>query len=145
MDRLMRAAANGTDDPAVRAPRPRMPLSPFTPWSEATTLAARRAYGGQLVSDYAAIETVAAKMADDSQDLAGGWALLGLMDPALGPVAQQDRFNARLAAGRIKGRLASLQVTATNAIATAERLGISADEARSRLLTLPPGCGRISR
>lgn len=144
MDELMRAAANGTPDAISRGPRPRMPLSAFTPWSETTTITARRMYGDQLVSDYAALGTMAAKMAQDSHDLAGEWTLLGLIDPALGDVAREDRFNARLAAGRIKGRLASLNVTALNAVAAAERLGVSADSQRSRLLTLPMGCARVA-
>ena len=143
MDELMRAAANGEHYQAFRGVRPRMPLSVFTPWSEATSITARRVYGDQLVTDYAALATMAAKIGEDSYDLAGEWALLGLIDPALGPVAREDRLNARLAAGRIKGRLASLQVTAVNAVAAAERLGVSADPERRRLLTLPTGCRRI--
>ena len=144
MDQLMRAAATGTDNPDVHGPRPRMPLSDFTPWSEPTVIAARQVYGEGLVSDYGALQTMAAKMADDSHELAGDWALLGLVDPTLGPVAREDRLNARVAAGRIKGRLASLQVTAAHAVAAAERLAISADPRRARLLTLPAGCRRIA-
>ena len=140
MDELMRAAALGGDLPEP-LPRPRMPLSAFTPWSEATVIAARRAYGDDLVSDYSGLQVMAAKMAEDSHDLAGEWALLSLLDPRLGPVAREDRLNARVAAGRIKGRLASLRVTARNAIAAAERRSIPADPARKRLLTLPAGCG----
>lgn len=145
MAELMRAAANGIPDSPLRGTRPRIPLSIVTPWSEATALTARRVHGDQLVTDYAALGTMAAKMADDSYDLAGDWALLGLIDPSLGTVAREDRINVRLAAGRIMGRLASLQVTAVNAVAAAERLGVNADPARSRLLTLPVYCRRIER
>jgi len=144
MDELMRAAANNTPDSISRGPRPRMPLSAFTPWSETTTMTARRVYGDRLVSRYAALETMAAKMAQDSHELAGEWALLGLIDPALGAVGREDRFNARLAAGRIKGWLASLNVTAFHAVDAAERLGVKADPARSRILTLPDGCRRTA-
>jgi hypothetical protein len=87
---------------------------------------------------------MAAKMAEDSHELAGDWALLGLVDPTLGPVAREDRLNARVAAGRIKGRLASLQVTAAHVIPVAERLAVSTDPRRARLLTLPGGCRRIA-
>ncbi len=139
MDEVMRSAALGQGLP-TQLPRPRMPLSGLTPWSESTVLAARRAFGDDLVSDYSGLHIMAAKMAQDSHELAGEWALLSLLDPRLGPVAREDRLNARLAAGRIKGRLASLRVTARNAIAAAERRGIEADPGRSRLLTLPLGC-----
>lgn len=144
MDQLMRTAAAGTDDPAVHGPRPRMPLSDFTAWSETTIIAARQVYGEGLVSDYSGLRTMAEKMAEDSHELAGDWALLGLVDPALGPVAREDRLNARVAAGRIKGRLASLQITATHMVATAERLQIGTDPSRARLLTLPDECRRIT-
>ena len=145
MDELMRAAANGKPDAISREPRPRMPLSAFTAWSETTTMTTRRMFGDRFVARYAALETMAAKMAQDSHELAGEWALLGLIDPALGAVGREDRFNARLAAGRIKGRLASLNVTAVHAVDAAARLGVKADPARSRLLTLPAGCAGIAQ
>jgi len=139
MDVLMRAAATGEDLPG-EFPRPRMPLSSFTPWTEGTSIAARSAFGEGLVSDYAGLQVMAAKMAEDSHDLAGEWALLSLLDPRFGPVAREDRLNARVAAGRIKGRLASLRVTARNAVAAAERRKVATDPARRSLLTLPAGC-----
>lgn len=140
MDELMRAAAEGVDRPQLHGPRPRMPLSASTPWSEATMNAARQIYGDEEVSVYFALHTMAAKMAEDSHDLAGDWSLLGLADPRLGPVSREDRTNARLAAGRIKGRLASIGVTARHGVLSAERLAIATDPERKRLLTLPDGC-----
>ena len=102
--------------------------------------AARQIYGDEEVSVYVGLHTMAAKMAEDSHELAGDWDLLGLVDPRLGPVSREDRINARLAAGRIKGRLASLGVTARYGVLSAERLAIPADPQRKRLLTLPAGC-----
>lgn len=145
MDELMRAAAQGIDRPELHGPRPRMPLSALTPWSESTMNAAREIYGDEAVAVYFALHTEAEKMAEDSHELAGDWALLGLADPRLGPVSREDRINARLAAGRIKGRLASLGVTARYGVLSAERLAIPADPQRQRLLTLPAGCLRGAR
>lgn len=140
MDSFMRAASGGTADSISAEQRPRMPLSALTPWSEATTITARDIYGEAAVASYSGLATMASKMAQDSHELAGEWALLGLVNPALGTVSREDRLHARLAASRIKGRLASINVTARNAVEAARRLGIQADPQRSKLLTLPPGC-----
>ena len=142
MDSFMRAAAGGAADSIATEPRPRMPLSALTPWSEATTITARELYGERVVANYSGLATMAAKMAQDSHELAGEWALLGLTNPELGSVTREDRLHARLAASRIKGRLASINVTARNAVEAARRLGVQANPQRSRLLTLPAGCDR---
>jgi hypothetical protein len=140
MDEVMRAAAEGVDRSELHGPRPRIPLSALTPWSESTMNAARQTYGDEAVAVYFALHTMATKMADDSHELAGDRALLGLADPRFGPVSREDRMNTRIAAGRIKGRLASLGVTARYGVLSAERLAIPADPERKRLLTLPAGC-----
>lgn len=140
MDELMRAAAEGVDGAELHGPRPRMPLSALTPWSEATMNAARQTYGDEAVAVYFALHTMAIKMADDSHELAGDWALLSLADPRFGPVSREDRINTRLAAARIKGRLASIGVTARYGVLSTERLAIPADPERKRLLTLPADC-----
>ena len=145
MDELMRAAAGGVDRPELHGPRPRMPLSASTPWSEATMNAARQIYGDEEVSVYFALHIMAAKMAEDSHELAGDWALLGLADPRLGPVSREDRINARLAAARMRGRLASIGITARHGVLSAERLAIPTDPERRRLLTLPAGCSGGAR
>ena len=145
MDQLMRAAAEGVDRPELHGPRPRMPLSALTPWSEATMNAARQIYGDEEVAVYLALQTEAAKMAEDSHELAGDWALLGLADRRFGPVSREDRVNARLAAGRIKGRLESIGITARYGVLSAQRLAIPVDAERKRLLTLPAGCSEGAR
>ena len=145
LDQLMRAAARGTEDPIAHGPRPHMPFSALTPWSEATIVTVRRAHGETLLADYNGLRMAAERMADDSRELAAEWALLALVDPQFGSVAREDRMNARLAAGRMKGRLRSLQVTAAHAVSTAQRLGIGADPERKRLLALPAGCIEVER
>lgn len=145
MDALMRSvAASKTIDPALTA-RPRMPLTALTPWGEDTIGAARQVYGDSVVSAFFALQTMAAKMSRDSDDLAGEWALLSLVDPSLGPISSEDRINARVAAGRIKGRLESLEVSAENAERISDSLGIAADPVRRRVLTLPQGCSELRR
>ena len=140
IEELMRAAAEGVDRPELQLPRPRIPFSALTPWSEATMNAARQIYGNEEATVYFALQTMAGKMAEDSHELAGDWDLLGLADPRLGPVSREDRINTRLAAARIKGRLASIGVTARFGVLSAERLAIPASPGRKRLLTLPAGC-----
>ncbi len=143
MDALMRSVATSDIiDPALTV-RPRMPLTALTPWGEDTIGAVRQVYGDDVVSAFFALQTMAAKMSRDSDDLAGEWALLSLVNPSLGPVTSEDRMNARVAAGRIKGRLESLEVSAANTERLTERLGIAADPARGRLLTLPPECREL--
>ena len=107
--------------------------------------AARQIYGDEEVAVYLALQTEAAKMAEDSHELAGDWALLGLADRRFGPVSREDRVNARLAAGRIKGRLESIGITARYGVLSAQRLAIPVDAERKRLLTLPAGCSEGAR
>ena len=90
MDALMRMAAEGADRPELHGPRPPMPLSALTPWSEATMNSARQIYGDEEVTVYLALQTEARKMAEDSHELAGDWALLGLADRKFGPVSREE-------------------------------------------------------
>ena len=139
LDRIIRAAADGSAIPPGYFERPRMPFAPVSKWTEATTLAARRAHGDELVGDYSDISDMTQHMAAATRELSGDWSVLRLADPALGPPSAADRSNARLAAARIEARLDALVSTARYLVATADRRGIHRS---SRIIQLPAGCDR---
>lgn len=145
MERIMLAAASGSNHSAQDVARPHLPFSSITPWSETTAVTVRRVHGDSRLANYVALRTAASRMADVSRDLAAEWAVLDLLDPRFGPVAREDRLNARLAAAEIKGRIAALQVTAGFAVSAAERLGVAPDPDRARFLTLPAGCAQVQQ
>ena len=141
MDRIARFAATNTPIAAADFVRPRLPGLSISPLSGDAALVARQVYGDRLVYDYSLIARAAERMSNFTNGITTDWALLQLVDPALGPPSAQDRAEARAAAMRIKALLTALAVNSGNLLESLQRLRIPVAPAAYKF-ELPSDCGR---
>lgn len=103
--RIARNAADGRGMSVAQIGRPALPTPVATPWSDATILAARRAYGEDAYERYTELRTQGRLIAAYNSQFASDWAILSLLDPTFGNPSSMDRANVRLAAIRLRGQI----------------------------------------
>ena len=108
VNRIARVAATGgtLDAEQLRGPATWIPIT--TPWSESTTLVARRAHGNTLVDQYADLAVNASVVRAANDALIHNWRSFKLLDPSLGQPSPADRANVRLAAMQVRAALRTL-------------------------------------
>lgn len=101
------AATGGTlDAEQLRGPMLWIPIT--TPWSESTTLVARRVYGNKLVDQYADLALNASVVRAANDTIIRNSQSFKLLDPSLGQPSAADRANVRLAAVQVRAGIRQL-------------------------------------
>lgn len=103
--RIARIASEGGSMSIAEIGRPALPTPPATPWSDATVLAARRAFGETSYERYQELRAQVQLFASYNAQFAPDWAALGLLDSTFGTPSAVDRANVRLAAMRLRGQI----------------------------------------
>lgn len=117
------AAAGGTlDAEQLRGPVTWIPIT--TPWSESTTLVARREHGNQLVDQYADLALNASVVRAANDTITRNAPSFRLLDPSFGPSSVVDRANVRLAAMQVRAGIRTLMRNADTVKNLTNQMGI---------------------
>lgn len=134
MEEILRLAAREDPIPAGMLQRPSMMTASLVLPDEDSMLLLARRHGDSEAIQLRRAHRNLERLSDNIGDLTLAWEGLVLVNPAFGPTLQADREAARLAAARIKSRLAGVRINAGNVVDSARRMGIAANASDARLI-----------
>jgi hypothetical protein len=123
MQDVMRAVSNGSIDIAL-ADRPRFADFVVSDIDYGAELGMRRSFGNSAVDQYKVMQRSVSFAAANVGIIIHSWGRLGLTDPRLGAVSEQDRTVVRTAAADIRAELRGLSFALDDFIALAKQSGL---------------------
>ncbi|WP_265587492.1 hypothetical protein [Sphingomicrobium arenosum] len=132
---IMRLAGEGRALPEGWTDRPPIAGTYDASLSDEESVLVRRLVGENRAFGHEAFELHRLSLDRGAESVTNQWNRLAILDPALGPVSDLDRSNARLAAADLLASFRRIEISAAQLLASGQAMGLETDYRGSRVAT----------